>query len=241
MQAASLPYDDAFYSEQSQGSARSAQEILPILFELYRPASMVDFGCGVGTWLKVARDLGVARLRGYEGPWVTSGQLVVSDLEFINARIGQPLETDRFDLAICMEVAEHLPPPEGRTLIANLRNSADVVLFSAAIPDQGGTDHLNEQRQSFWAREFNDQGFDCFDPIRPRIWDRPAVEYWYRQNTLLYARRGTPVCDAGRFGPPPAILDLVHPAALAIAEKSARSSVRRLLHKGRQKLPRALR
>lgn len=86
------------------------------------------------------------------------------------------------------------------------------MLFSAAIPFQGGTNHLNERWQSYWAELFRTTGYDCYDVIRPKIWTNNAVEWWYRQNILLFAKEGSPVSfrfhAEDRAG---AIYDLVHP------------------------------
>ena len=98
-----LPYGQSFYARQAAGSERSARQVLRVLFGFYRPASMVDFGCGVGTWLKAGHELGVGALEGYEGPWVSKEQLLLSHIRFFNANVAEPIQTDRFDLALCIE------------------------------------------------------------------------------------------------------------------------------------------
>ena len=110
--------------------------------------------------------------------------------------------TETCDLAICLEVAEHLTPAAGARLVKTLCSVAPVVLFSAAIPAQGGTNHINEQWQSHWADEFAAHGFDCFDPIRPEIWNDRDVFPWYRQNILLFVSRSAGKIDRALIGPP---------------------------------------
>jgi hypothetical protein len=73
--------------------------------------------------------------------------------------------------------------------VASLVGMADLVLFSAAIPRQGGSDHINERWQSWWADRFAAHGFVPIDCVRRRIWSNPSVEWWYAQNVLLYASR----------------------------------------------------
>jgi hypothetical protein len=86
-----------------------------------------------------------------------------------------------------LEVAEHLPPDRSNSFIAELTALAPVALFSAAIPQQGGTDHINERWQSYWAGLFKKRGFSPLDVIRPAVWENDAVERWYRQNTSYIA------------------------------------------------------
>ena len=87
---------------------------------------------------------------GIDGDWVPRQHLQVSLDQFMVHDLCSPLRLDRsFDLAISLEVGEHLPPACEETLVASLARIAPVVLFSAAVPQQGGNDHLNEQRPGY--------------------------------------------------------------------------------------------
>jgi 2-polyprenyl-3-methyl-5-hydroxy-6-metoxy-1,4-benzoquinol methylase len=149
------PYKAEFYQYHLEGSQRSAAVVLDLCFrEFYRPKSIVDFGCGTGSWSAAAQRLGVSDVLGYEGPWIESVATELN-IKIVVADISKPLDCERrFDLAICLEVAEHLPSDCAADLVTNLCNAADVVLFSAAIPGQDGTGHINEQWPSYWARLF---------------------------------------------------------------------------------------
>src|SRR6185437_3265527 len=92
----------------------------------------------------------------------------------------------RFDLACSLEVAEHLPRERASDFVGLLTRSAPIVLFSAAIPGQGGNHHINEQWQSYWSELFRSRSFQAFDCIRPIVYGNPAVDWWYRQNTIVY-------------------------------------------------------
>jgi hypothetical protein len=134
-------------------------------------------------------------------------------MEFKAAELEQPLRlTERFDLTICVEVAEHLSAGRAESFVQDLCTTSDVVLFSAAIPRQGGVSHINEEWQSVWAARFERAGYDAFDLFRPIVWDCEEVERWYRQNVLLYLRRAHPLAsrlrERGSAGLP---LNLVHP------------------------------
>jgi glycosyltransferase involved in cell wall biosynthesis len=98
--------------------------------------------------------------------------------------------------------------------VDSLVRHASVVLFSAAIPDQGGTAHLNEQWPSYWAELFARRGYQAYDAIRPAVWDDQQVAWWYRQNILVFAdaqARGAHPALAAASPAPGAALDRVHP------------------------------
>jgi hypothetical protein len=182
-------YDGAFYQSQVDGSARSASVVIPIVLSLFKAVSIVDVGCGTGCWAGTFSTHGISDYVGIDGDYVDQSVLRIPPDRFHSADLRQPLKLGRrFDLACCLEVAEHLPLARAEGLVADLAALADVVLFSAAIPHQGGMDHINEQPQSYWAGLFARQGFVALDCIRPRIHGNPDVEWWYQQNILMFCR-----------------------------------------------------
>jgi SAM-dependent methyltransferase len=184
---ASLTYDRAYYARHREGSARSAEAILSLVFDLIRPASVIDVGCGIGAWLAAASRLGVRQVLGIDGPWVPRDALLIAAESFLEHDLETPLPRQRrFDLAACVEVAEHLDPSRGDSLVEDLCDLADVVLFSAAIPGQTGEGHHNEQWPPYWRDRFARRKYVLVDCLRPRLWDDEQVEYWYSQNTFLY-------------------------------------------------------
>jgi SAM-dependent methyltransferase len=183
-------YNREFYGWQRSGSYRSASTVVPFVRELLDVTSVCDVGCGVGTWLRCWREHGVDDVLGIDGDYVDRDQLMIPSDRFQPADLRQPFRCERqFDLATSLEVAEHLPPDRAESFVSNLTSLAPVILFSAAVPGQGGTDHINERWQNYWAELFDRRGFGTFDVIRPKIWNDSSVEYWYRQNTLLFCRR----------------------------------------------------
>lgn len=188
MRAVSL-YDRHYYSNQKEGSLASARVIVPIVMELVRPRSVIDIGCGVGTWLKIFSDMGISHITGIDGPWINSEQLCIPKERFHPSNLECLELHEKADLAVCLEVGEHLPLSTAPRLIQALTTIAPVVLFSAAIPLQGGTNHINEQWPQFWAELFNARGYLPVDAIRRRIWNNENVEFWYAQNILLYVKK----------------------------------------------------
>lgn len=169
----------------------SADSILPIVHSHFRFNSVLDVGCGIGTWLSVSKSLWKAEILGLDGDYVDRNLVkkYLTEEEFISHDLTKPLNLEKkFDLSLCLEVAEHLPEDSSDVLLDILVNHSDVVLFSAAIPGQGGQNHVNEQWPDYWAKKFGERGYVFLDPIRPLIWDNPKVDYWYRQNIFLVVK-----------------------------------------------------
>ena len=217
-------YDAAFFEGHTASSLASARVVLGRVFPMLRPRRLLDVGCGVGTWLRAGLELGADDVLGTDGEYVDPASLLIDRDRFIPADLATTAIPDAlgsraaqpFDLVICMEVAEHLPHARAPSFVAELASLGDAVLFSAAVPFQYGTNHVNEQWPEYWSILFRGQGFECFDPLRAELWNDPEVNWWYAQNALLFARAGTDAAAAlpagsraGRRG-----LSLVHPGNL---------------------------
>ena len=184
------PYGRDFYVANAEGARRSARVVVPLILELVHPESVVDVGCGVGAWLAVFRECGVMDIAGLDGKDLDPGLLQIPADRFRVADLTQPLRLERrFDLAISLEVAEHLPPECAEGFVESLTWMAPVVMFSAAIPGQGGTHHVNEQWPDYWAGLFGNRDYVALDCVRREVWDDENVEYWYAQNTLVFVAR----------------------------------------------------
>lgn len=181
-------YDDRFFALQVADSLRSARAIARIACQLFEPTSVVDVGCGQGAWLAAFAELGVIQVRGIDGDYVNGDKLLFDRANFMAADLSRAFEIPgHYDLAICVEVAEHLPGNNSRHLVHAMTQASPLVLFSAAVPGQGGSGHINEQWPSYWRSLFAAEGFRMFDPIRPRIREESAICWWYRQNLVVFA------------------------------------------------------
>lgn len=189
MTVPSRAYDNKFFNSISGGSSRSAQRLLPLVMAALAPRSVIDVGCGRGVWLAEFMRLGVGDAIGVDGDYVTADTLAMPVGRFVPRDITQPFDLGRqFDLALCLEVGEHVPNEASSELVSNIARHAAMVVFSAAVPGQGGQDHINEMPLEFWRGLFEARGFEAFDPFRRALRGFREVEPWYRNNVLLYVR-----------------------------------------------------
>ena len=183
-------YGDLFYGYQRDGSARSAAAVVPQLLRALPIHSVLDIGCGAGAWLREYRRAGVDEVVGVDGDYVNRDLLLFDRQHFCPQDITEEFRFNRsFGLVQCIEVAEHIPASSSAALIRNIVSHGDIALFSAAVPGQGGENHINEQSMEFWRSLFAAEGFDAYDFVRALIAGNKSVESWYRYNLLLYVRR----------------------------------------------------
>lgn len=182
-----------YNSDHEQAMAQKlvdARVILPLVGDLMPVRSVLDVVCGFGAFLAVWREMGVENCLGVEGDWIERERLIVPGDLVLTRNLERPLGPevpDGFDLAMCLEVAEHLSEDRSAGIVADLVERAPVVLFSAAIPGQGGTGHINEQWHGYWVKRFRRQGYERINALRPALWDNRKVSWWYSQNAMLFA------------------------------------------------------
>lgn len=217
-------YNDAFYDLQSKESYESALVVLALLRKKLgakiKLDSIIDFGCGVGSWLAAAKEVGFKHVCGTDGDYVPKSRLMINEEDFLNNNLSDTesikLPEDKFDLAITLEVAEHLPESSSTDFVEKIVQTSNLVLFSAAIPYQGGHGHVNENWLSYWSLKFRQAGYTCIDLIRPEVWTDNRVCWWYRQNIVLFVKNNTiqnlPVGTS--LNTP---LDIVHPEQFLVS------------------------
>jgi SAM-dependent methyltransferase len=179
-----------WYEERHAKTSPSARKILGYIWPYLKPQSVLDVGCGVGTWLSISRELGASKVQGLEGSDLKPEQLKINANEFKRSNLVTPPILDtKYDLAINLEVAEHLPKDSAENFVKYLTQNSNAVLFSAAPPAQGGEGHINEQWPQYWTDLFRKNGFEVVDVIRSLIWNDDQVLAWYKQNTLLFVNK----------------------------------------------------
>ena len=181
-------YNSDFYDYIDDGSRASARAVAPLMLAEMRIDSLLDVGAGHGAWAAEWLAAGVAEVIAVDGAYVAMDRLAIPATRFRSHDLSTPLDLGRrFDLVESLEVAEHLPSDKAGMFVDTLTRHGDVVLFSAAVPHQGGEHHVNEQPPEYWRRHFAARGYDAFDWLRCRIADQAQVKPWYRFNTFIYA------------------------------------------------------
>ncbi|OUS37426.1 hypothetical protein A9Q94_05805 [Rhodobacterales bacterium 56_14_T64] len=194
-------YSNQFYDYIDAGARTSAQVMIGVLQPWLNVKSVVDLGSGRGVWASEWIQSGVTDVVAVDGDYVDRERLAVSKDQFHAADLTKKMDLGRrFDLAQSLEVGEHLPESASETLVESLTDHSDRILFSAAVPGQGGEFHINEKPLSFWQDLFARHGYTAFDCVRPQLKDTAGVEPWYRYNTVFYAN------VEGQKGLPPEML-----------------------------------
>jgi SAM-dependent methyltransferase len=186
-------YSPEYFSSIREQSRASAAVVAPLVVQQLQPRSVVDVGCGTGAWANAFKTAGVPDVLGIDGEYCQRASLEIAPDEFLATDLTRLVELPRrYDLAVCLEVAEHLEARLADQLVESLTRMAPIVLFSAAIPFQGGEHHVNEQWPSYWISLFNARGYDALDVLRQRLWSNRGVAWWYAQNMLLFVARNAP-------------------------------------------------
>ena len=182
-------YNDNFHNVHFQNSINSAKELIPLFLTYFNPKSVLDIGCGLGTWLSIFEQ-NKCEIFGIDGDYVKQKDLVIDQNKFLAYNLNTPFNLKKkFDLAISLEVAEHIYPKNAKIFIDSVCLHSDIVLFSAAVPGQEGTMHYNEQYNEYWIDLFSQNGYQCIDFLRHKIWNYNKISWWYRQNILIFIKK----------------------------------------------------
>jgi SAM-dependent methyltransferase len=215
-EAAPNVYRSGFFQRQNSTSARSASRIVPFVTDLIAPKSVLDVGCGSGAWSRAFLENDVPSLRAIDGDYARSS-LLIDDAHFTSVNLANfDGNFGTFDLVVCIEVAEHLDADRAAGFVQLLCKHSRAVLFSAAPPGQGGTHHVNEQPLSYWVKHFAKCGYRLFDIIRPAFWHDDTVQWWHRQNMVIFVDENSEALIdilEQRRTVTPALIDVIHPDA----------------------------
>jgi len=213
-----MSYSKDFYSRRKPLSRSSAEIVLGALLDVARIESVVDFGCGTGSWLNVALTKSVRKILGYDSSQVPPEELEIHQTFFRPTNLENVTRIEgEFDLAICLEVIEHLSEQSSDRVLCALVESSDLILFSGAIPYQVGTNHVNCQWQTHWSSKFREHGFLGLPILNGCFWKESRINVVYRQNMVLYFKcdkpKDFPLYDAvvNKFACSENVQDVVHP------------------------------
>lgn len=183
-------YDKKYFKKHETGSYDSAIIILKYIQSFFQFTSIIDYGCGIGTWCKAANDLGVDDILGIDQHIYENDYMLISEKNYKQFDLRTPFEQEQeFDMAISVEVAEHIDIEYSKIFVDNICHHNKTIIFSAALPGQGGRGHINEQPCSYWINLFRQNNYEVIDCIRPYCWDNENVEVWYKNNCMLFIEK----------------------------------------------------
>jgi len=191
-----MGYDSKYYSRHLVQYRDWEMSISRDIVSRYGIKSIIDLGCGVGSYLEGAHEMGIRPLLGLEINYNISRHFTPADiLPYIKkADITQPLDFGKFDCAWSIEAAEHIRTEGTEQFLENLCNSAErYVVMSAAPPGQKGTGHINLRPQSFWIKEIASRGFAYLPEEAEKTvevwadWNRKKIHKvpWYLYRNLM--------------------------------------------------------
>jgi len=183
-------YDIDFFNTRLDKINKTAEVIVPIVLDLLNPKSVIDIGCGSGEFLSVFKKKGINDIFGVDGNWVKKENLLIPKNLFLPHNLEKPLKVNRkFDFVICLETAEHIHEKYAKTLVKSLTECGPIILFSAGIPFQYGTGHINEKWLDYWVELFEKECYLPIDCIRKKIWKNKDVSVYYKQNMVLFVKK----------------------------------------------------
>jgi SAM-dependent methyltransferase len=187
----SSKYFQTLFEGLDATSRSSAQVIVPLVLELLQPRSVIDIGCGVGSWLAVFKECGVQDILGVDFDCVDRKLLQIPKEQFFPFDLKKPLKIERqFDLVLCLEVAGYIPDESAAIFVNSLTELGSAILFSAAVPLQDDPAiQVNQQWPEYWFSFFQQKGYIVIDCLRKKIWNNPDVAWWFAQNLLLFVRQ----------------------------------------------------
>lgn len=186
-----INYSNMHSRSRGPSNLTSAEIIVPKLIKWIHPGSVIDIGCATGVWLEQFKRYSPneVKIHGVDGDWVREHRHYIDDKEITYYDFESDTEFPihgKYDLAVCLEMAEHLSAEKADKLIDILINLSDVIYFSAATPNSGGMHHVNERWQSYWWMKFRKRNYVLVDRIRHEVWNNKKVCYFYSQESFIY-------------------------------------------------------
>ena len=138
-----------------------------------RFASVLDLGAGDGWWAHVMHEMGSEAIAVEVSE--IAAEVMPDDVQIVIHDLREPLDLEReFELILCIEVAEHLPASAADTLCDTIaRHCGRCLLFTAAVPGQGGHGHINCQPCEYWIAKLQQRGL-----VHSPEWSNYITQAW---------------------------------------------------------------
>lgn len=187
-------YNQKFFQNTIKLEAESAAQFVDIILEYYAPVSVVDIGCGAGLYLQELQRRGVRDILGVDGSPAAAAEFLLEKDKLIIFDLAKKYQfAKKYDLSLCLEVAEHLPETEADTLVETIIDASDQVIFTAAIPGQGprSIGHINEQPHSYWIEKFQQRNFHYLksqtEEMKKKM-EAQGVVWWLVNNLMVFEK-----------------------------------------------------
>ena len=160
------------------------------LAELYKIESIVDFGCGLGSYLEGTLLGGAKKVRGFDLLFNTTQEAIPEGIkQFISyGNAGLPIDCGKWDCAMSIEVAEHLVEEQADVFVDNLvRASSRLIVLTAS--NAGGKYHLNRQEKDYWVKKFINKGATYSPQDAENIcveWRKYGVPNYILRNLMVF-------------------------------------------------------
>lgn len=188
-------YNDRYFEWHLKNAREYSIKTMDWFIQYYKIKSLVDFGCGIGSYLESALKNNLEKIKGYDIGSVAKKYTPNEVQQFIEYKdCTKRMMCDKYDCVISFETAEHIEPKGTDKFILNIINSVNdngVILFSAAPPEQNGSGHINCHPKEYWIKKFEEIGFVIDSKMREIVslkWlELGAPDYIY--NNLIIVRK----------------------------------------------------
>jgi hypothetical protein len=160
------------------------------LVSLFHSKNVCDFGCGLGTYVNRLRQAGI-KCDGFDGNPNTE-ELSSGACHTLNLAKVFQLE-DRYDVVLCLEVAEHIPKQYETILLNNLAaHSKQTIVLSWAVPEQDGYHHVNCRTNCYSIYQFWKRGF-WLQPTATLLLRRHCSLPFFRNTLVVFSKHPVPL------------------------------------------------
>lgn len=182
-------YGSDYYIDRDREEAvKDAEQFAEVVLDIYDPTSILELGCGTGTLLYPYLERGI-HVHGVDLSETAKEESALPDSAFEIHDLTQPYTPNQeYDIVICVEVLEHIPPKAADTIVESISSAGDTAIVTAAPPGQGGTHHVNEQPSGYWIEKFEQHGMEYISCQSTRIKNTLELSEisWVQKNLLVF-------------------------------------------------------
>ena len=148
--------------------------------------TVLDIGCGPGTYVRALRELGVDAI-GIDTDERVSEQEYLSQQSLFDTKL-------QAQLVLCLEVAEHIDSSLSDDTAASVAGAVEpggMLIWSAAHPGQGGTGHINCQPKSYWHSKLKEAGLERDEETESKLLNYVKAGYhmgWFYLNGMVFRK-----------------------------------------------------